>query len=205
MYIPKHYENSDNEEILNFISEYNFACLTSTLNNRIVATHLPLIYDKDESGEAFLYGHLSKSNLQWKSFDNQQEVLAVFLGPNAYISPSWYHSEEVPTWNYVAVHIYGKARVISNAELISSMQKLMHKHEKKVDSPMRLEHFSKQTMAQIEGVVGFKVSIDEIQAAYKLSQKRSAAENTDVTNHLQNSNDSGAKQLAEMMKQKNKL
>src|SRR6187402_3094913 len=107
MYIPREYKNEDLASVKEFIQSNGFAILVSEAEGKPWATHLPLVLDTNSEGKDILFGHISKANKQWKDFDPDKEVLAIFSGPHAYISSSWYDHVNVPTWNYLAVHIYG--------------------------------------------------------------------------------------------------
>ena len=172
MYIPPKYRNSNLDEVRQFLEDNAFGILISKGNPYPLATHIPLELDTDEQGNDILVGHLAKANPHWKSFESQPDVLAIFNGPHSYISSSWYKDEEVPTWNYIAVHIKGKLQILTEDELLSILHKLVDKYEKDSDNPIRLDDLSAKTMRQVNGIVGFKIAIDEIHAAYKLSQGR---------------------------------
>ena len=104
MYIPDLYKNENPEEINTFLKENSFGILINQTNGKLWATHIPLELEINTQGKQILYGHLSKENPQWTSFADNDQILAVFPGPHSYISSSWYDHENVPTWNYIAVH-----------------------------------------------------------------------------------------------------
>lgn len=171
MYIPANYQNKNLNEVRSFMEEHAFAILVSEVDGKPWATHIPLELDLEEDGTEVLVGHIAKANPQWRGFDDK-EVLCIFNGPHTYVSSSWYGDEEVPTWNYIAVHVYGKLRILDQEALLQSLHKLVDKYEKASEHPLSIHQLSPKTMRQIRGVVGFKIRIDEIQAAYKLSQGR---------------------------------
>ena len=171
MYTPKHYKNENTHEIKAFIRENSFGILVNILDQKPWATHIPLVLEEVD-GRDYLVGHIAKANPQWQQFSNNAPVLCIFNGPHAYISSSWYKEEEVPTWNYIAVHVYGKLQVLTEEETLASLHKLVEIHEASVDNPIDLNTFSKATMRQVKGVVGFKIEVEEYQATYKLSQTR---------------------------------
>lgn len=173
MYIPHYFKNENIEDVLDFIEKNSFGILISLSGSKLVATHIPLELDKNENGQPVLYGHISKANPQWKNFVNDSEVLAIFNGPHCYISSSWYDNENVPTWNYLAVHIYGKVKIIEGERLIAALTKLVDKYEKQMNNPVSVTTMSEAFLAkEIKGIVGFEIEITEIQAACKLSQNR---------------------------------
>src|SRR6476660_8481291 len=100
MYIPSYYKNENREEIEAFLKANAFGILVNTVDGKLWATHIPLELAENEQCKQVLIAHVSKENPQWKSFDSGEEVLAIFSGPHAYVSSSWYDFEGVPTWNY---------------------------------------------------------------------------------------------------------
>lgn len=173
MYIPHYYKNENVEEVKEFLRKNSFGILINQVDEKPWATHIPIELDKDEDGKEILVSHISKANPQWKEFEKQPEVLCIFNGPHSYISSSWYKEEEVPTWDYIAVHIYGKLTILDEEAVMKSMHKLVNKYEKDSKNPLSLHNMSPKTLRQVKGVVGFKIEITDIQAAYKLSQTRS--------------------------------
>jgi transcriptional regulator len=197
MYIPKDFQNNDPEAIHSFIRENGFGILISQ-GDRPVATHLPLLLSEDG---ATLTGHVSRGNLQWKSFSNPGEVLAIFSGPHTYISSSWYDHENVPTWNYIAIHVYGTLRIIGEEELRTSLKHLVDKYEKDSTNPARIENLSDSYMKHaVMGLVGFEIAVTKMEAAYKLSQNRDAANHQAVIKELEKRGDAGSVEIARLMK-----
>ncbi|WP_413999190.1 FMN-binding negative transcriptional regulator [Flavobacterium sp. W1B] len=172
MYIPDIYKNENKEEINTFLKENSFGILINQTEGKLWATHIPLELDTNKDGKAILQGHISKENPQWKGFVDNDEVLAVFSGPHSYISPSWYDHENVPTWNYIAVHVYGKIKIIEGEAVIESLKKLVDKYEKNSENPVRIEDLSEETMMQARGIVAFEIEITSIEATKKMSQNR---------------------------------
>lgn len=204
MHIPTYFKNENVDEIRDFLKQNSFGILVSTANHRPWGTHIPLELTLDPSGEEVLYGHISKANPQSKYFNTaeNQEVLAIFNGAHAYVSSSWYGHENVPTWNYIAVHVYGTLVLIEEDELLYSLKKLVDKYEAKSENPVKVEAMSAQTLKQLKGVVGFKIKIKEIQAAYKLSQNRNAADYHNIIQELGKSNDPAAVETAKIMSER---
>ncbi len=172
MYIPEQYKNEKISEVRNFLTENSFGILVSQVNGKPWATHIPLELDLDDEGNDILVSHIAKVNPQWKQFSEATEVLCIFNGPHSYVSSSWYKDEEVPTWNYIAVHVYGTLTIIDEQAVIASMHKLVDKYEQHSECPVSINNLSSKTMRQVKGVVGFEIKITEIQAAKKLSQGR---------------------------------
>jgi len=198
MYIPQHYKNEDLDEIKEFLVNNSFGILINTVDNKPWATHIPLELDKTNDGKDVLVGHIAKANPQWKHFSEDQEVLCIFNGPHSYISSSWYKEEEVPTWNYIAVHVYGRLKILSEEATMASMYKLVEKYEQGSKDPISLKNMSPKTLRQVKGVVGFQIEISDIQAAYKLSQTRTE-DHPKIISELQE-RDAGSKSIASEMK-----
>ncbi|MDX1332483.1 MAG: FMN-binding negative transcriptional regulator [Robiginitalea sp.] len=171
MYIPPHYRNENMEEVREFLRQHAFGILVSSGPEVPMATHLPLELE-EEGGKSFLRGHFAKANPQWKQLSDGAEVLCIFNGPHAYVSASWYREEEVPTWNYIAVHIRGRYRTQSREELWKSLRHLVEKYEADSQDPVSLDSMSPGTLRQVVGIVGFEIEITGLEAAYKLSQGR---------------------------------
>jgi transcriptional regulator len=172
MYIPKAYRNENTKEIREFLKDNAFGILVSSGPEGPMATHLPLEL-VDNSGETLLLrGHFARSNPQWRHIATGAEVLCIFNGPHAYVSSSWYRDEEVPTWNYMAVHLKGSYRQQSEQELWAALHALVDKYEVHSDNPVSLNEMSEATLAQVKGIVGFEIRVTRLDAAFKLSQGR---------------------------------
>ena len=171
MYIPHYYKNENLIEVKEFIKQNSFGILVNQVDGKPWATHIPLELETKNEKDV-LVGHIAKANPQWKSFNQESQVLCIFNGPHAYVSSSWYEEEEVPTWNYIAVHIYGKLSILNEEATMASLHRLVNKYESNSDQPLSLHDLSPKTLRQVKGVVGFSIEIEEIQAAYKLSQTR---------------------------------
>lgn len=151
----------------------SFETLVTTKKGKPIATHLPLQLVKEED-TYYVTGHMVHGNPQWRTFETTEEVLVMFQGPHAYISSSWYEQENVPTWNYQAVHVYGTATILDEEELKKDLTKLLGKYEKHRKDPVLCDKFSSSFLEkEIKGIVGFKIKVGEMQAAYKLSQNQS--------------------------------
>ncbi|MWB94596.1 FMN-binding negative transcriptional regulator [Flavobacterium sp. GA093] len=172
MYTPNQYKNEDQEAIRTFLRENSFGILINQTHGKLCATHIPIELEVNADGKEILQGHLSKLNPQAEGFAENDQVLAVFSGPHAYISSSWYDHENVPTWNYIAVHVYGRIKIVDEESTIESLTKLVDKYEANSECPVRVENLSAKTMREARGIFGFEIEIDEIQPTKKLSQNR---------------------------------
>jgi transcriptional regulator len=185
MFISDIYKNENQEEIRAFLVKYGFGILVNQTNGKLCATHIPLELDTNKEGKEILLGHISKENPQWKGFADNDQVLAIFSGPHSYISSSWYNHENVPTWNYIAVHVYGKIKIIEGKAVIDSLKKLIDKYEQNSDNPIRIANLSEQTMMQTRGIVAFEIEIQEIQATKKMSQNRDDIDHSNIILELE--------------------
>jgi transcriptional regulator len=200
MYIPKCYQVTDINEIRDFIVNNSFGTIVTTDQGKPIATHLPLeLHQKGD--EYYLSGHMAYANTQWKTLEpNNENVLVMYQGPHAYISSSWYESENVPTWNYQSVHIYGTAHIMKGEELEEDLRLQLQKYEQHRKNAALWENLSSQTKKQIKGIVGFKIKVQEVQAAYKLSQNRNEKDYQNIIQKLLEEDDLHSKTLAEVMK-----
>ena len=199
MYIPDIYKNENREEVKDFLNKNSFGILINQTNGKLCATHIPLELDNNKNGKQVLYGHISIENPQWNGFLDNDEILAVFSGPHSYISSSWYDHENVPTWNYIAVHIYGKIKIIEGEAVVESLKKLVDKYEKSSENPVRVEDFSKKTMMQTRGIVAFEIEITEIQSVKKLSQNRDVKNYDSIISKLEKTGETNSIAIAKEM------
>lgn len=200
MHIPTHFRNDHSEEVFEFIKANGFAALV-TGGIRPIATHIPLVLSVKPDGIKVLQGHISIGNPQWKLFVDQPEVLAIFTGPHAYISSSWYDHDNVPTWNYEAVHVYGTISLLEGDGVIQSLKELVDKYEAASACPVAVERMdSKMLAANVKGIVAFEIVVTEIQAAFKLSQNRSDVDHENIIKELEIRNMLGDQEVANSMR-----
>ncbi len=193
MYIPKQFEI-----IYDLIEKHSFATLFSQHKGSPYATHLPLKLDREKG---VLHGHIARPNSQWKDIENQ-EVLAIFHGPHSYISPSWYETKTaVPTWNYVAVHVYGRVEIVeSEQELMKSLQDLVSAYEKP-DSLYNLDDVEPSYVEGLsKGIVGFNIKITRVEGKQKLSQNHSEERQNLVIHQLEQIPNEDSLKIAELMR-----
>jgi transcriptional regulator len=197
MYIPEIYKNENQTEINQFLKENGFAVLVNQTDGKLWATHIPLYFEPENN---LFHGHLSIENPQAQNFKNGDEVLAIFNGSHTYISSSWYDHENVPTWNYIAVHVSGKIKLLSHDETVHHLKKLVDKYEANQENPVKVENLSKKTMMQSRAIVGIEIHITSIEAKKKLSQNRDDKNYQNIISELEKSNDNQAIDIANEMK-----
>lgn len=184
MYIPNANRVDEQAELLAFMQAHSFATLVSLVQGELFATHLPLVIVEQEA-QILVRGHLAKANPHWQELATQREVLVIFQGPHAYISPSHYEKwESVPTWNYIAVHAYGSARLIQDeAGLLAALGELIAANEatyqQQWDSlPDKFRH------GMLNGIVAFEIAVTRLEGKFKLSQNRPAGDQVRVASAL---------------------
>lgn len=200
MYTPTIYKNENQDEIKQFLQENSFGILINQTEGKLCATHIPLELAIDKNRKEVLQGHIAKENPQWKGFEENDTVLAIFSGPHSYISSSWYDHENVPTWNYLAVHVYGKIKIIEGEAAINSLKKLVDKYEKNSKNPIRVADLSSKTMRQVRGIVAFEIEITSMEATKKLSQNRDENNYKNIISELEKTQDQGSIAIANEMK-----
>lgn len=200
LYIPEFNRLKDIAVALGFMQANPFAIVVSTAKGPPFATHIPVLVS-ETAGGILLRGHLARANPHWKILEKEQETLAIFHGPHAYISPSLYGSREsVPTWNYVAVHAYGRARVFHEAEhltevLLETINQFEHAY---LDQWHGLNEKYRSKM--LSEIVGFEIPIERVKAKFKLSQNRPLADQRRIIQSLESSADSAISGVAKLMK-----
>jgi transcriptional regulator len=172
MYIPKSFVAPSQDAVFEFVSKYSFACLIAHTKEGFQASHLPLEVEIID-GTLQLSGHVAKANPLTNSIINKDRVMVVFSEPHAYISSSWYDHINVPTWNYIAIHIHGHLRHIEGEELLDSISKMVDHYEyNRVDRFNVNDMPEEMLQAHLNGITGFKLNATKLEANYKLSQNR---------------------------------
>jgi transcriptional regulator len=204
MYTPASFQMGDTSTMFEFIRNHSFGILFSHLDGHPCATHIPFLLEVTENHAARLLGHMAKANPQWTQLDGA-EVLVVFQGPHAYVSPTWYVEDQaVPTWNYVAVHVRGKARVIlDERERHEMLTKLVRFYEPQ--SPL-LEHLDESFYTRMENaVVGVSIEVAEVEGAAKLSQNKSVDTVRGIIAGLKRSGNCMAREVATLMEKSQRI
>ena len=206
MYLPSAFRQDDLAELHAQIQASPFALLTSAGAAGVQASHLPLLLAPDEGEFGTLYGHFARANPHWRDLQGGAEALAVFSGPDAYISPGWYpakaeHGKVVPTWNYIAVHARGPVELIEEPErLLQIVSRLSDQHESGRERPWAVSDAPRDYLdSMLRAIVGFALPIHRLEGKWKLGQNRSAADQAGVRDGLAASTSPGDRELATRM------
>jgi transcriptional regulator len=178
MYIPKAFASEDPDTLHGVIAQNPFATLVTVDGAEPFATHLPLLHFPAPDGPGILVGHVARANPQWQHLQAGRDVLAIFHGPHAYVSPSWYETQPaVPTWNYVAVHAYGRARLITDAAAVRSrLRELTAYFEAGLPTPWTPDLPEDYWQRMTQALVAFEISLTRLEGKFKLNQNRSASD-----------------------------
>ena len=206
MYLPSAFRQDDLAELHAQMQASPFALLTSAGSEGVQASHLPLLLEPGEGEFGTLYGHFARANPHWRDLQGGAEALAVFSGPDAYISPGWYpakaeHGKVVPTWNYIAVHARGTVELIEDPErLLQIVSRLSDQHESGRERPWAVSDAPREYIdSMLRAIVGFALPIRRLEGKWKLGQNRSAADQAGVRDGLAASPSPGDRELAARM------
>ena len=201
MYIPEHFRVRDHADAMAFMRANPFTILISQSEEGPFATHLPVII-REEGERLLIRGHVAKANPHWKYLEQQPTCLTIFHGPHAYISPANYDTREnVPTWNYGAVHVYGNARTFADpGELLGVLHELIPMFEAAyADQWATLSEAYRTRM--LSHIVGFEISVSRIEAKFKLSQNRAKDEQQNIIESLRGASDTAVSGIACLMRE----
>lgn len=192
MYTPKFNAENDLATIHQFVRENPLCALVTETSHGMVASHIPMVLHDDPAGGVLLRGHVARANSQWQDFTASGQALGIFTGPQHYISASWYpgkhtHGKEVPTWNYVAVHVYGSLRAIEDPEwLLEHLRVLTDTHEVIAELPWKVADAPPDFISRLSrAIVGFELQVSRFEAKWKASQNRTDEDAAAVMDGLQ--------------------
>lgn len=208
MYTPSYFKLEDLASLHRQIDATRLATLVTFDETGLQASHIPLLLEPTQGPHGTLYGHLAKANPQWKALETGAQALLIFQGADAYISPSFYaakaeHGKVVPTWNYLAVHAYGRADVFTDpARLLRIVTGLTDKHEASRAEPWAVSDAPADYIEKmLNGIVGFAIPVERLEGKRKLNQNRSAADIAGVSKGLALSQDPSDQKIAQLMNQ----
>jgi transcriptional regulator len=195
MYSPPYNQIEKRAEVVAFMRAHNFPLLVTGTDGTLHGSHLPVTIRETSAG-IVLDMHMAKNNPQWKEFFDD-EVMVVFTGPHAYISPRWYEEQErVPTWNYTAVHAYGLPKVIEDRQAKHASQRRLVAEMDPQWLP-KFDALRPQYVEQmLDGIVNFEIAVTRLETRWKLSQNRGRREMELIAAALDRSEDSAARALA---------
>lgn len=204
MYTPKPFREPDVDANLDFVEQQGFGALISTSAAGPVITHLPVLVDRDQGRLCLLRAHVAKANDHWRSLDDRPATM-VFSGPHCYISAGWYREPRVvPTWNYVAVHLHGTARLVSEVDATRQMVADFVDHfEAGSQHPWTIPKDEREFMdGLLNGIVAFTIDVERIDAAWKLNQNHAPARRTRVVEALRKSGRRNEMEIADLMQRR---
>lgn len=186
MYLPKHFEQHDPAALAALMREHPLATIVRATPDGLAADPVPLLYDADNGSHGTLRGHVARANPLWRDADGQP-VLAVFNGPQAYVTPSWYPSKAatakvVPTWNYATVHAHGRLRAIDDAAWLRAfVERLTRTQEDSRAHPWAVSDAPADYIeTMLRAIVGFEIELTRLDAKWKASQNRTEADRLGV-------------------------
>ncbi|MCE9534451.1 MAG: FMN-binding negative transcriptional regulator [Planctomycetes bacterium] len=200
MYIPAHFAETDLTKLHDFIEQNSFGLFVSNVDGEPFGTHLPYLLDRTSGPHGTLIGHMARANPQWRQASGQN-VLGIFTGPHAYISPTWYQAEQVvPTWNYIAVHVYGQIELIEEPDsLLEVVRKTVELYEQGMPRPWTFDGSSTFVERLLAQIVGFRLMIDKIEGKWKLNQNQPLERRAKVIRAMQERGDENALAIAATM------
>ena len=206
MYVPPHFRQADPSAVRAAIRAARLGTLVTRHDGEFLASHVPMLLEDDPAPHGRLIAHLARANSQWSAIGAETDALVMFMGPDAYVSPSLYptkreHGKVVPTWNYVAVHVHGRVRVIEERDaLYAIVTRLTRAHEAERAEPWAVTDAPESYIEnQLRAIVGIEISIERLEAKWKLSQNREARDYAGVREGLANSADPADRALARAM------
>ncbi|MGY2338066.1 FMN-binding negative transcriptional regulator [Pseudomonas sp. SDO5532_S415] len=207
MYTPRAFAIDELSQLHELILATRLAILVTNGEHGLQASHVPVLLHREQGPNGTLYGHLAKANPQWKDLRDSAEALLIFSGADAYVSPGFYpskaeHGKVVPTWNYVAVHAYGRAETFSDGgRLLDLVSTLTDRHESSRAQPWKVADAPADYIdGMLKAIVGFAVPIERLEGKRKLSQNRSTADIAGVREGLAASPDVHDQALAHLMR-----
>ncbi len=205
VYLPPAFTETRPEVLLAHIERHDFGLLVSHGTQGMIASQIPFLVEQRD-GQLYLLGHLARQNPQLADLDGTTETLAIFQGPHAYISPSWYEAgPAVPTWNYATVHAYGPARRIADVEWLATLlRRLSERHEAREPAPpWRMDDQPAPYIASmLNGIVGIEIAVERLEGKFKLSQNRPAGDRPRIIAALERRDGAESQGVAALMRQR---
>ncbi len=205
MYVPAHFAQDDTATLHALIRAFPFAMLVTAPRGVPFATHLPMLFDPAMGAKGALIGHLARANPQVEQLRSGFAPMAVFSGPQGYVSPSWYSSDDnVPTWNYAAVHVYGRASLIEDATRLGALvERLTNAHEARFAEPWKFDREGAGSKL-LRAITGIEIQIERIEGKWKLGQNKTEEDQAGVIAGLRAGETAGEDALAAFMEKSRK-
>jgi len=207
MYVPAHFEETRPDVLGRLIHDHPLAALVTLGRDGLSANHIPLELDPEPAPLGTLRGHVARANPVWRDFSRDVEVLAIFQGPQAYISPAWYETKRetgkvVPTYNYVVVHAYGPLRIVEDrAWLRALVERLTNRHEAARPEPWKVTDAPAGYIEQMLGaIIGVEIPLTRLVGKWKVSQNRPAVDRDGVVSALGEMDDQNARAMSALVK-----
>ena len=209
MYLPQHFAETRPEILQQAILESRLPIVVTLGDDGLEASHIPLLYDPQPAPDGSaphgtLFGHIARANRQWRRYRTDIDTMAIFQGPDVYVTPSWYKTKRetgkvVPTWNYIAVHAYGRLRIFEDAtELRQLVTRLTNRHESGRAKPWAVADSPNDYIdAQLKGIIGLVLPISRWEGKWKMSQNRNAADRAGVAAGLRDEGQPGLARLVD--------
>jgi transcriptional regulator len=204
VYLPPAFAETREEALAAHIERHDFGLLVTHGAAGTIASQIPFLLERRD-GKVLLQGHLARPNPQLADLDGATEALAIFAGPHAYISPSWYEATPaVPTWNYATVHAYGPARRIQDADWLRELvRRLSDRHEAREASPWRMQDLPEPyVQSMLKGIVGIELAVMRLEGKFKLSQNRPAGDRPRIIAALERRADPESQTVAALMRER---
>jgi len=201
IYTPRAFATDDGAAVAHLIRDFPFATLMTPGDPEPFVSHVPLQYDTSLGPKGTLLGHMARANPHWRHFGAEASI-AIFHGPHAYVSPSWYAepASAVPTWNYAIAHVHGRVEVMADAaETRALLDAMIRRYEGGRAEPWQLQLEGRPLAAMLDAIVGFRLTIERIDGKLKLSQNRSAEDRERVIAALRGEGYADAAATAEWM------
>lgn len=201
VYLPPAFASRDTDAVAQLILRHPFATLVTPTADELQISHLPLLLHRSEGAHGVLIGHVARANPHWRVLAERTSV-AIFHGPHAYVSPSWYSDPAamVPTWNYAVVHLHGSGEVIDDpARKRETVEELTTHFEASRPAPWHLQLTGARLAAMLDAIVAFRIPVTRVEAKFKMSQNRSAIDRARVAEALREEFDAAAVATGEWM------
>ncbi len=202
LYVPTAFRVEDRRALVDFVERNAFGTLVSSGPSGLDVSHVPFVVEEADDGRLALLTHFARANPQSQNLERAASLLAIFHGPHAYVSPTWYENHPaVPTWNYAVVHAHGRARRLDEAELRALLARLSAKYESGRERPWRMELLADDYVGKmVNAIVGFAIEVEKLEGKFKLSQNRPGNDAARVADALESE---GAAELAALMRDRN--